>query len=1248
MKLHPVRSWRLPIFVVLAGLSLIPLLRADDAAKYLDPNVPIEDRITDLLSKMTVEEKINQISDDWGSKSIPRLKIPALLKGEGLHAQSYSLGATIFPHSIAMAATFNTDLASQEGVEIAQESLADHIHSSWSPVLDCARDVRWGRVEETYGESPWLCSRMGVAWISAFQSQNMIAVPKHFAAHGEGKGGRDSNDVGLSERTIREIHLPSFRAAVEEAHAGGVMAAYSTFWDDVPDNASKVLLQQVLRQEWGFDGYVVSDCGGPEHFIQKHGIVATPAEACALAAAAGVNMECGSMYKTGMADAVEQGLVTPQELDDVVRPVLRAKFRLGLFEKPEPDKMSFSSLPQYDSAAARALAREIEVQAAVLLKNDKAILPLKKDIKTIAVIGPDADTPQTGDYSPKFRPDQLISVLAGIKSHVSATTQVVYAPGLDSPLSTDTSKFADAVSAAKSADVAVVVIGDNNREGGGNATTGENNDGATLDFPGAQRELLHEIQQTGTPTVLVIVNGKPFTLGWEVANVPAILVTWYPGEEGGDATADLLFGDRDPSGKLPITWPRSPAQLPLNYDYHPSGRKYDYYDMPFEPQFWFGYGLSYTQFQYSNLRITPKADDPGYVKVDVDISNVGDYDGDEVAQLYITDVISSVSTPVVELQGFQRVSLKKGETKTVTFNLTPYQLSLLDANMVRRVEPGAFRIHVGGRCPDVEKPNVHDDRKNRVGYFDSHVGIDGQFTEPKEYAAQFVYTLDTPAQVGGGQPFPATLTVKNDGNLTDVTEAKLFAGFQLDSWGFEIKPGESKTHVFQPAMYKTGDLAVVAGMQMVDKMINVEKAAARLDFKNIHFNVDANDVLEATADVQNVGGDPYSGELALKIDGAPAGDKQTVMLQPGEKRHVTLGYTFGVSGVHKVQLGDQPEQQIDVAGGIGLAVQNPLIYLKYEEGQGTTTKNEITGKNFNFKGTPTWVEGKNGKGLQFTDAGMSVDAEHLDIYRKPFTLSTWVKIDSYGKNGEIALFGGVAPMGADQDTSGTQLHAGLHDKKPALDFFGRDIGGSKEVPLGTWVNLTYVYDTSIQKGSMFINGQLDKQYAQKPYAGPLETIGDAPAMNHGNFTMDETVVILGALTPSQIRQLSEKGLESLRDGSYTSDWRSMTAAPTSLDVAADIPDGATIKVTIETGDASGKSTGSTSVDLKAGQTSYPLSGLTADTQVRLKVNLATTTWGTAPVLRAATITGGGKQSWSTPSDWSKGVLPNSLIGNFAQ
>ena len=1220
---------------------------AEETPKYLDSSLPIEQRIDDLLPRMTLDEKIIQISDDWGSKGIARLKIPALLKTEGLHSQSYSTGATIFPMPICMAATFDPDLVGKIGRETAIESKADHLHSSWSPVLDVARDVRWGRVEETYGESPYLVSRMGVAWISAFQGEGMIAVPKHFAGHGEPRGGRDSNDVDLSDRTMRQIHLPSFRAAIEEAHAGGIMAAYST-WHGVPDNASTELLQGILRQEWGFNGYVVSDCGGPENFIHKQAIVATPEEAAALAAAAGVNMECGSIYKTGMAKAVEDGLVSPAELDEVVRPILWAKFKLGFFEHPETDRVNFDKLPEYDSPEARALAREVEVNGAVLLRNEKNLLPLSKDAKTIAVIGPDADAAQTGDYSPKPGVGQMITVLQGIKSHVGPQTKIVYAPGLDSPLSTDTSKFAEAVDAAKNADVAVVVVGDNSREGGGKATTGENNDGATLDFPGAQRDLIKAVQATGTPVVLVIVNGKPFTLRWEAENIPAIMVTWYPGEEGGDATADLLFGDRNPSGRLPVTWPRSPGQLPMNYDYSPSGRRYDYYDMPGTPQYRFGFGLSYTKFKYSNLQITPKADDPGFVTVTADVQNVGDYDGDDVVQIYFTQLITSVNTPVVELGGFKRVSLKKGETKTVSFDLTPYQLSLLDVNMVRRVEPGTFRIHVGGECPDVPT-NMTDDRKAKLGFYDPMDGVSGEFNEPKAYSAQFSYSLDVPDKASGGQPIPVTLTVTNSGNLTDVTMPKLYAGSELGDWSFELNPGETRTHVFRPTLYKPQELVVVAGAQLVAKTVHVERAPARLDLSNVHTQVDGDDILRVTADAQDVGSDSYDGVFAIKVDGQPAGEKQPLKLEPGEKKQVALSYPFQVSGLHRVQIDGLPEQQIMAPGGIALALQNPLVYLKLGEGQGTSVKNEITGKDLDLKGSPARVDGRNGgKALGLTSGATAIDAGNIDIYRKAFTLSAWVKIDQFGNGNDIGLFGGQAPMGADQDNTGTTLHAGVEGKKLFMGFFGRDIKGDKDVPLGEWVNLAYTYDPKAMKGSLYLNGELDRTMDQKAYAGPLQTIGGSPILDHGSYALQEAVVAQSCLDAAMIRLLADKGLESLRTGEYTSSWRPWNGA-NKLDVAADIGSGSTLSVTVESGDKDGNVVGSRTIEIKPGQSAYSLAGLAAGSQIRVRAGIACADWNAAPVLRAVILSGpGGEQRWATPNDWAGGKATPGLITTYGQ
>jgi beta-glucosidase len=1229
-----------------AGLCLLSILgaisSAQEKAKYLDPTLGVEQRIDDLLPRMTTEEKISQIWDSWGSQAIPRLGVPPLLKTEGLHSQSYSTGATVFPQPIAMASTFDPELIGEVGKQTAVEAKAANLRASWSPVLDVVRDVRWGRTEETYGESTYLVSRMGVAWIDGFQSLDMIAVPKHFAGHGEPVGGRDSQDYGLSDRTMREIFLPPFRAAVEEAHVGGIMAAYS-LWDGVPDNASLPLLQQILRQEWGFDGMVVSDCGGPEHFITKHAIARTPEDAVILAAAAGVNMECGAMYKTAMLKAVNDGLVSEAELDDVARPTLRTKFKLGLFDHPTPGKMIWDKLPEYDTPASRALANRVEVEGAVLLRNQQ-ILPLSRTLKTIAVIGPDADQGQTGDYSPKLSPGQLVTVLEGIRSHAGPGTKVLYAPGMASPVSTDTSKFAEAVAAAKKADVAVVVVGDQSRNGGGEATTGENHDGATLEFPGAQRDLIKAIYATGTPVVLVIVNGKPFTLGWEAEHIPGILVTWYPGEDGGNATAELLFGEKNPSGHLPLTWPRSPAQLPLNYDYHPSGRRYSYYDMPFTPQYRFGFGLSYTHFLYSNLRITPKVGDPGYVTVTADVQNAGPRDGDEVAQLYVTDEVDSVSTPVIELEGMQRLSLKAGETGTVKFELTPYQFSVLDENMVRRVEPGIFRIHVGEVSPDVQS-DITDERKEKIGFYDPTEGITGEFNEPKGYSAHFSFTLQAPNKPENGQPFAAMVTVKNDGNLTDLTEANLYDSVALGSWHLELKPGEEKSHTFHVAVYKSGQLTLLGANELVSTPIEVVESPARLEFAKVHFAVDENATLHITADAHNVGSLPYRGSFVLKIDGQLASEAQLLSLRSGESRKVILSHSFSEGGLHRAQLGNMPEQLIDVPGGIRLALQNPVLALKLDEGKGAVVKNEINGAELALKGSPAWVKGKEGSGLR-PSSSASIDAGNVQLYRKSFTLSAWCKIDTLGGGGDLALFGGRAPMGADQDNTGTVLSAGLHDGKLFLGFQGREATGTKTVPLGTRVNITYVYDASLRKAFLYLNGSQDRVVALDPYTGPLETIGDAPGLQHGEYAMDDIVVVESALAPKLVQILAQDGFAALYEGEYVSGWQSYTGVLDHVSSSTVIPEGGSLLLTTEVADGKGTILGRQTLTLKPGAASYAMEALKAGGQVRLHVKLAANVAAPSPVLRAVWLSGpAGSVRWSTPKEWAVGSAGNRIGPN---
>jgi beta-glucosidase len=1207
--------------------------------KYLDPKVPIEERITDLLPRLTLEEKVIELSDSWGSKGIPRLKIPAMLKTEGLHSQSYSTGATLYPQPISMATTFDPDLIDQVGKATAVEAKSANLRSSWSPVLDVARDARWGRVEETYGEAPYLVSRMGVAWIHGFQGEGMIAVPKHFAGHGEPLGGRDSHDVGLSDRVMRNIHLVPFRAAVEEAHVGGVMAAYST-WNAVPDNGSTDLLQKILREEWEFDGYVVSDCSGPENFLNKQSVVGNLEEASRMAIHAGVDIECGSAYKKALASAVSKGYLNESDLNANLRRVFRAKFKLGLFENPGPQEMVWDKLPGYDTPEHRALAHEVSVEGSVLLKNDAQLLPLKKDIKTIAVIGPNADVAQTGDYSPKIAPNQLVTVLQGIRSHVSAATKVLYAKGCD-VLSSDATKIAGAVEVAKQADVVVLVVGDNSHPGGGASTTGENNDGATLEIPGSQRQLIREIQATGKPIVLVLVNGKPFTLAWEAEHIPAILETWYPGEEGGNATADLLFGDRNPSGRLPITLPRHVGQLPLTYDFLPSGRNYNYFDMPFTPQYRFGYGLSYTRFKYSNLVIANKKNDPGSVTVSADVENTGERDGDEVTQLYVTDVLTSVITPVIQLGGIKRLTLKKGEKKTVTFGLTPYQLSLLNADMVRVLEAGKFRVHVGGASP--EPPTGNTEFKQRIGFTKASEGISGEFEVGRSYQANFEDVLTVPANVKGGETFPATVTVKNNGNLLDIADIKIYGDILIDTHRFEIEPGETKTYTFNISLYKSGvrPVSVVLGDKIISKTIVVSKAPAKLLLSNVRTAVGDNGVLHYSASATNGGSEIYNNPINIQVEGKTVAS-EPLLLAPGEHREVNINYAFPSSGTFPVKIGGQVSQQIIVPGGVSLALKDPLVYLDFEKVSHTSVENEITGSMLTLQGIPQYTAGKKGQAFTTDDRKTFINAGNLDLYRKSFTLATWVNVESFDK-GQATFFGGQAPMGADVDITGTILSAGVADQSLMLGFQGRDLKGNAKLAMGKWVHVTYTYDAENEIGSVYINGKLDKTAPQKSYAGPLEMIGASSRANHGKFSMDEVLIARSCLNKNTIQLLADQGVKGLQNGELTTDWVPFGTTLSSLQTSANIPGNSNITIVAEVGDESGKVVDSKTIELKSGVHDTPLSGLKAGTQIRLHVIITAIKPGILPVLQTVCITSSGKLvRWSTTEEWQKSTYSGSV------
>ncbi|MEM2400906.1 MAG: glycoside hydrolase family 3 N-terminal domain-containing protein [Candidatus Bathyarchaeia archaeon] len=620
-----------------------------------------------------------------------RLKIPIIIHDEGLHG-CMAQGCTIFPQSIALASTWNPELVEKIGVAIGKESRAHGIHQLLSPTINIARDPRCGRTEETYGEDPYLASAMAVAFIRGVQSQRVICTPKHFAANFVGDGGRDSNAIHFSERLLREIYFPAFKAAIQKGEALSLMAAYNSI-DGVPCSCNKWLLTEILRKEWGFKGFVVSDYGSVSGLITHHRVAGTKDEAAKKALEAGLDMELPeSDCFEHLIEMVKEGKISEEVINEAVRRVLRAKIWLGLFDNPYID-------PDYaekicDCEEHRQLALEAARQGIVLLKND-GTLPLAKSLRSIAILGPNAAVMRLGGYSGYGV--KVVTPLEGIKRKVSESTRVYYAEGC-SLTGTSREGFEEALKAAKSSDVAILFMGNSVPE-----TEGEQRDRCNLDLPGVQEDLIREVCDLGVPTIVVLINGSAITMTKWIDDVNAVVEAWYPGEEGGNAIADVLFGDYNPGGKLPITFPKTVGQLPLYYNPKPSGRVYDYVDLRgTQHLFPFGYGLSYTRFEYSNLRVEPEKISPdGSVRVQVDVKNIGGRRGDEVVQLYIHDQLASVARPLKELKGFKRITLEPGEQKTVTFTLGPEELSFYDINMNLIVEPGLFEVMVGSSSEDI-------------------------------------------------------------------------------------------------------------------------------------------------------------------------------------------------------------------------------------------------------------------------------------------------------------------------------------------------------------------------------------------------------------------------------------------------------------------------------------------------------------------------------------------------------------------
>ena len=761
--------------------------------RYMDPDLPLEERVEELLAVMTIADKMELLREGWGIPGIPHLGVPAMKKVEAIHGFSYGSGATIFPQSIGLGATWNKKLVEEVAGAIGDETVSANAIQAWSPVLDVAQDARWGRCEETYGEDPVLVSEIGGAWIKGYQAKGLMTTPKHFGGHGAPLGGRDSHDIGLSEREFREIHLVPFRDVIKKYDCQSIMMAYSDYLG-VPIAKSQELLKGILRDEWGFDGFIVSDCGALGNLTdRKHYTAIDKVEAARQALAAGIATNCGDTYKDkAVIEAAEKGEINIEDIDFTCRTMLRTMFRNGLFEHNPSQALDWNKIyPGWNSPEHQEVARRSARESIVLLDNKNDILPLSKSLKTIAVIGPGADDLQPGDYTGKPLDGQLKSVLTGVKAAVGKQTKIIYEKGCDF-IHTENTQIDKAVKAAQQADVAILVLGDCTSSEALKdikKTSGENHDLATLILPGDQQRLLEAVCATGKPVILVLQSGRPYNLSYAAGHCQGILVNWLPGQEGGYATADVLFGDYNPAGRLPMTFPQHVGQLPMYYNFKTSGRRYEYSDLEYYPLYYFGYGLSYTTFNYSDLNISLGND--GNVNVRAKVTNTGKIAGDEVAQLYVTDMYASVKTRVMELKDFDRIHLKPGETKTVSFTITPYQLSLLNDQMDRVVEKGEFKIMVGGTSPSYE---TRDKIKHSVGYKESKYGVNGKIDYPMSFGSDFTIDIVNLEENLANKTKTATVRVKNVGNITDVGKVSMFVDNKKmgEDRHYELDPGQEK------------------------------------------------------------------------------------------------------------------------------------------------------------------------------------------------------------------------------------------------------------------------------------------------------------------------------------------------------------------------------------------------------------------------------------------------------------------------
>ena len=724
---------------------------------------PASKRAAALLAKMTLEEKIGQLNQIFFITQLmkpemvepdiragkigsllfvtdpvlinrfqkvaveqSRLKIPLLFGFDVIHGFR-----TVFPVPLALASSWDPALVERAQTIAVREARAVGIRWTFTPMVDVARDPRWGRIVEGAGEDPYLGAKMSAAQVRGFQGADpsapgrLLACVKHFAGYGAADGGRDYDSAYLSDSELYNVYLPPFKAAVD-AGVGSVMSAYMNL-NDVPATANSFLLTEVLRKEWGFKGFVVSDAESVGDLV-THGLAVDKADAAIRALTAGVDMEMsfpgsavGSAYANSLAKHVREGRLTTAQIDNATRRILEVKFRLGLFDNPFVDESAVTS--HHNNPEHRQFARVAAQRSAVLLRNEGNFLPLSKGdpkISSVAVLGPLADSKRDirGPWTLADDMQTAVSVVAGIRAKVGPGVKVDYAQGVDigraypsifaifgglrpAPWSEEQKRveFEKALALARSSDLVVLVLGEHEEMSGEAATH------STINLPGRQRELLEAVSALGKPTVLVLINGRPVDISWAINRVPAILEAWHPGSEGGNAIADLLYGDATPDGKLPVTWPRSSGQIPIYYAHNLTQKPETakdftsrYWDIPSAPLFPFGYGLSYTTFAYSNLRVSKATAKVGEsIEVLVDVENTGRKAGEEVAQLYTHQRSGSASRPVRELKGFERIALAPGEKKTVRFALGKAELTYWSSAVKGWVlEPATFDVWAGG------------------------------------------------------------------------------------------------------------------------------------------------------------------------------------------------------------------------------------------------------------------------------------------------------------------------------------------------------------------------------------------------------------------------------------------------------------------------------------------------------------------------------------------------------------------------